>query len=274
MFLLYFGHVNFDTILRVSRLPGKGESTEVLNIFERIGGTAYNAYMGLRALGVPVHLFTVVGEDFSDKLEGWVIKGSRTPRCWIVSDGKEQSAFMYQGLWKNEEELHIDFDALGEYEYLHFSTGNPKFYLKVAREGKRKGAKIAFDPSQEIHYVYDRRMFRELLDLADLFFCNEREYEKAEEYASDILYSKIIVRTEGDRGASLYLPEEGWKHFPANKVDVVDTTGAGDSFRAGFYAALYHGYSIEDAVKCGNSIAAKVVSSTDTYYTGPWDGSC
>lgn len=270
-YLLYFGHVNIDTILRVRDLPERGESREVVEIKERTGGTAYNTYKSLRALGVPAHIFTVVGKDFREELEGIIIRGEITPRCWIVTDGREQTAFVYQGLWKKKDALNIPRERLRDYEILHFSTGNPHFYLKVAREAKKMGIKIGFDPSQEIHYIYNQEIFRELLELADYFFCNENEYEKAEKWADDILKKKTVIRTEGEDGASLYLPERGWSHYPAEEVRVEDTTGAGDSFRAGFYAALYRGKSLEECVKYGNKVAGKVVSSSISYYIGTWE---
>lgn len=270
-FILYFGHVNIDIILRVTKFPKRGESSEVIEVKERIGGTAYNAYKSLRALNVPTDIFTVVGEDFAEKLEGYIIRGEKTPRCWIATDGIEQMAFVYQGIWKHLDKLKFNLLDLEKYQYLHFSTGNPRFYISIAREGRRLGKEIAFDPSQEIHYIYDASLFKELLSLSSLFFCNEKEYEKAQQLAPDILKEKIIIRTEGERGASLHLPSKGWIHFPAYPVKVVDTTGAGDSFRAGFYAALYRGYSMEDAVKYGNLVASKVVSSENTYYQGRWE---
>ncbi len=269
--VLYFGHVNIDVLLRVSGIPSRGESTEVVKMSERIGGTAYNAYKGLKSLGVPVDIFTVVGQDFEEKLDGYVIRGERTPMCWIVTDGKEQTAFVYQGLWKNKQRLNLDLRVLENYSHIHFSTGNPHFYLRVALRARELGKIIAFDPSQEIHYIYSKDIFKRMLSLSNFFFCNEREYEKALEFAPELLKRKIVIRTEGARGASLYSPTKGWRYFPAYKVDVVETTGAGDSFRAGFYAALYHGYSIEDAIKAGNWVASRVVSSSSTYYTGRWE---
>jgi len=270
-FILYFGHVNIDIILRVTKLPGIGESTEVIEVKERIGGTAYNAYKSLKALNVPTDIFTVVGEDFTETLEGHIIRGEKTPRCWIANDGIEQMAFVYQGIWKHSDKLRFDLLNLEKYHYIHFSTGNPHFYISIAREARKLGKEIAFDPSQEIHYIYDASLFKELLSLSSMFFCNEKEYEKAQQLAFDILKEKIIIRTEGEKGASLYLPYKGWMHFPAYPSKVVDTTGAGDSFRAGFYAALYRGYAMEDAVKYGNLVASKVVSSENTYYQGRWE---
>ncbi len=270
-FVLYFGHVNLDIILRVTSLVDKGKSGEVLEMKERIGGTAYNAYRSLRALGVPAHIFTVVAHNFPEFLEGPVIRTRHTPQCWIITDGLEQTAYVYQGIWKHASELHIDMDTLTNYQWLHFSTGNPEFYLQVAQTAKDMDVKIGFDPSQEIHYIYSKELFRQLLSLSYIFFCNQTEYNQARKWAGDILEDKIIIRTEGARGASLYIPKHGWKRIGGYKVKVIDTTGAGDSFRAGFYAAVFRGYGLENAIKIGNLVASKVVSQETGYFTGNWE---
>ncbi len=269
-FLLYFGHVNTDIFLRVGDFGNVGESREVYSYFSRIGGTAYNAYRGLRALNVPSEIFSVVGPNFEEDIEGHLVRDERAPTCWIITNGQEQMAYVYQGLWNELHKMDIDL-PVEKYEYLHFSTGNPKFYVKIAREARDLGKKIAFDPSQEIHYVYTKELFEKMLGLSDIFFCNVQEYQRAREYAPSLLEEKIIVRTEGSRGASFYTPQNGWIHVSTSPARVVDTTGAGDTFRAGFYAALYRGHDILGAVKYGNLAARMVVESSKTYYDGTWE---
>ena len=268
-YILYFGHVNIDVMLKVQNFGNLGESREVLSYESRLGGTAYNAYKSLIALGVSAKIFSVIGPEIED-VDGYFVKDYKTPTCWLISDGKEQMAYIYQGKWKELGRMEIDV-PIQEFEWLHFSTGTPEFYIKVAKKAKELGRKISFDPSQEIHYIYDEKTFMEMVSLADLFFCNEKEYEKALNFGQDKLFEKIIIRTEGERGASIFIPNEGWEHIEAEKVDILDTTGAGDTFRAGFYAALYRGYDIKKAVKYGNLAAAKVVESKNSFYMGSWN---
>ncbi len=269
-YVLYFGHVNVDITLRVDEFSSQGESRKVKSYEEKMGGTAYNAYMSMKSLGVPVRIFSVVGPRADIGVDGYFVKGDKNPTCWIINSGEEQMAYVYQGLWEVLDSIDVSL-PLEDFSWLHFSTGNPRFYLKVAKKANALGKKISFDPSQEIHYVYTPEKFREMLELADIFFCNELEYQRAREYAEDALENKIIVRTEGARGASLHIPGRGWEHVDGENVNVVDTLGAGDTFRAGFYAALYRGYELLEAVKFGNLAASKVVESTDSYYRGTWD---
>ncbi len=267
MFILYFGHVNIDTVLNVRELTRRGESREVLRYEERVGGTAYNAYKSLINLGVPSKIFSVIGEDLNEKLDGYFVVGIKNPKCWIISAENEQKAYVYQGEWRYEKKLNIEYDELGNFQWLHLSTGNPRFYRKIAREGKKRGRKIGFDPSQEIHYLYDEKIFREIFSFADIFFCNQKEFNKAIEFVGDEIYNKRIIKTMGKEGVSLFLPEKGWKNFRAYPSRVVNTIGAGDSFRAGFYAGLYRNMSIEESVKLGIAVSSFVVESEESYYT-------
>lgn len=67
----------------------------------------------------------------------------------------------------------------------------------------------------------------------------------------------------------VYWRDEGghWKQRPANAAEVINTTGAGDAFNAGFLFALKQGVCVEEAITFANSLAAKIVGSTETLLT-------
>jgi sulfofructose kinase len=69
------------------------------------------------------------------------------------------------------------------------------------------------------------------------------------------LQGQIFVVTLGQRGA-LALDEDGFHHQPAYRVKAVDTTGAGDVFRAGFIYAFLGGKPVDDQLRYGNAAAA------------------
>ena len=70
---------------------------------------------------------------------------------------------------------------------------------------------------------------------------------------------KNVVVTLGGEGC-LFVSEEKEEFFPANKVKVVDTTAAGDSFTAGMALALSQGKTCEEAIAFGQRVSAIVVS--------------
>ena len=120
---------------------------------------------------------------------------------------------------------------------------------------------------------------RDFFQRFDCFICNEQEAgmlflddysAKTPEELKDILSEKVqrakipaMVVTMGAKGA-VYADLHGNKGIcPAKKVQVKDTTGAGDAFCAGVSAGLTYGKTLEEAVEIGTTLAASVIVSLD-----------
>ena len=120
---------------------------------------------------------------------------------------------------------------------------------------------------------------RDLLQQFDCVICNEQEAgilflddydDKTPEEMRDILAERIaaanipsMVVTMGAEGA-VYANLEGDKGLcPARKVQVKDTTGAGDSFCAGVAIGMTYGKTMAEAVEIGTTLAASVITSSE-----------
>ena len=120
---------------------------------------------------------------------------------------------------------------------------------------------------------------RDLLQQFDCVICNQQEagilflddYEdKTPEEMRDILAERIaaakipsMVVTMGGDGA-VYANLQGEKGIcPARKVQVKDTTGAGDSFFAGVAIGITYGKTMAEAVEIGTALAASVIISSE-----------
>ena len=120
---------------------------------------------------------------------------------------------------------------------------------------------------------------RDFLKNVECFVCNQQEAgilfmddysEKTPEEMQEILAKKIqgaqikkMIVTLGGQGA-VYADIDGNTGFvPARKVDVKDTTGAGDSFFAGVTIGLTYGKTIQEACEIGSTLAASVIVTSD-----------
>lgn len=263
-FLSVLGHSNIDVQLMVAAMPGGGRSSPVSDRRTVYGGTACNIARHAAGLGVPVRLWSRVGDDFPSEWKAALANdgvelahdvGGRTPTCFILTaaDG-EQAYCMDQGAM--QAPYDVPASVIDGVTWLHVGTGDPNSYAPLMKVARAAGIKVALDPGQEIHFAYDDRSFAKLLELADVLFLNEVEFAKACDFMSygDPLqfldHVDALVITRGADGADLY-EAAGHTHVASPSVAVVDPTGAGDALRAGWYSALYAGRTMVDALHVG-----------------------
>ncbi len=120
---------------------------------------------------------------------------------------------------------------------------------------------------------------RDFVQQFDCFICNQQEagqlfiedYEdKTPEELMPLLKEKVtranipsMVVTMGGQGA-VYVDHDGKAGFcPAKKVQVKDTTGAGDAFCAGVVSGLTYGKTLQEAVEIGTALSAAVITSSE-----------
>jgi len=278
-----FGHVVMDHIITLRRLPRPNTSIEILGRRRSFGGTAGNLTRASARLGVKTALASFVGEDFpSDYREALrkdgvdltdlrAIRGATTPTAWIFSDSAgNQMAIIDQGPMKEGVRLPILRHSVVDVELVHLGTGRPQYYARIARLAAERDRTIAFDPSQEIHYVYTPRLFRALLRHTTYFFGNEAEITQAKRFLRVtsteglLRFAPVVVVTLGSRGSVVHTRDGKIRIPRVRPTRVADVTGAGDAYRAGFYAGLSRGLDLRRCGILGSSVASFVVESQGT----------
>lgn len=112
--------------------------------------------------------------------------------------------------------------------------------------------------------------------MSDALFCNELEAATIQRYLGigDVLDAgpSLVVRTEGDSGSTARIEDEV-VHIPLVPARrAVDVTGAGDNYRAGFYAALYRGYDVPEALVLASAVASFAVEEVGALNNVPtWE---
>lgn len=277
-FVAICGHANIDVHLQVKELPKAEQSSPVLHRKTSWGGTGANIAHQAGGLGVPVRLWALVGDDFPAEwraaLAGVGVDASwletmperATPACFVLTDLLDRQAYCMDEGAMADMASHPPPTALAHGVapggWLHLATGDPLVYAVAADAARKAGLHVALDPGQEMRWRYDRRSFEGLLDLSHALFVNEEElrvagaflgYAAAEQFLDHV---DTVVVTRAAKGASLYRRKQKPVHLPAYPAKVVDPTGAGDALRAGWYAALHAGHSMETALRWGLAAAA------------------
>lgn len=106
-------------------------------------------------------------------------------------------------------------------------------------------------------------LVKEIFKLADVLLPNfnslKSMYESvdakiiAEEVSSE--FQAICVITKGEDGAYYCMPDASAKHYPTNKIEALDTVGAGDAFHGGLMYALADNCDVKDAIALGTQCA-------------------
>jgi adenosine kinase len=252
------------------------------------GGSAANTIVGLASLGARTafvgkvkddelgrtfaHDIRAVGVDFATPPAA---EGPSTARCYImVTPDGERTMNTYLGAAQDLHPNDVDADAIAAatITYLEGYLWDPKnakdAFLKAAKIAHGAGRLVALTLSDA--FCVDRYR-NEFISLArsgtvDILFANEAElkslYETADfDTALKVLRedARLAVVTRSEKGC-VVLTRDGVARVPASPVErVVDTTGAGDLFAAGFLFGLARGTDHETAGRIGALAAAEVI---------------
>jgi nucleoside kinase len=199
------------------------------------------------------------------------VRRSASPTCLIVEDGRGgQMTLIDQGPMGDESAAKLPERLLPSYPWVHLTTGDPEYQLRFLRAARLGGARVAADPAQEIHYRWKSRSLRELLTGSELFFGNEAETAAAVRLTRSgrvgnlTRLTPLVVVTRGRRGARAYTRSGTIDVAGRRPRPLLQVTGAGDSFRGGFYAAWLRGAPLTDALRDGVEAATSWIE-TATY---------
>ena len=279
-FLSVYGHVTIDQIISIGKFPAINESVDILNKKTTLGGTGTNIAVAAARLGTPTALCAFIGKDFPSKYEEEIrdsgvmidelikIDEHETSQALVINDSAlEQKVLFYQGPQGSASKFGIMLsDFAKRSSYVHFCTGEPEYYIDVMKEIPADGPKVSVDPAQEVYKMWDGDNLRRALVRADDLFCNLYESRVIERYlgVNDVmdLDVDLIVRTEGAEGSTAKINGERIR-IPVVKGNAfVDATGAGDTYRAGFYTGLYNGYDIRDSLVLASATSSFAVEKT------------
>ena len=286
-----YGHTAIDIIYNADEFPQPNSCVELKGREEHFGGTGANIARIASSLDVKVALASHVGDDFPksfmnalkksgvDTTDVVKVRGKRTSFIIMISDkNHSQIGFVDQGAVLEQERLPVRTHTVLSSKFVHIGTGRPSYSVKVAKLARKKKKTVGFDPAQELSYVYTPETFKAVLEHTDILFANSAELERARGYlnlkedAELLSYVKMIVNTRGGEGSRILTEDDEIIVGTIQPDNVVDTTGAGDGFRAGFYAGLSRSLSMEECAWFGAAVASFVVEGVGAQSTLPtWD---
>ena len=289
-FLSVYGHVTIDQIVSIQKFPDLNETVDIMDKKTSLGGTGSNIAIAAAKLGVPTALCAFVGTDFPGKyvqdmkdtgliLDEFVtVDEYETSQCTIMNDKDlRQKVIFYQGPQGYASKIGKELlSNASRSAWSHFCTGDPVYYLGLMEKLKGNGSKVAFDPAQETYRLWPAERLEKALPLADSVFCNDFEAKVIQERIGVQsvldLGKDLVVRTEGSEGSVARIGDETVRIPCIKGGKPVDATGCGDTYRAGFYAGLYRGYSVKESLILASAVASFTIEKVGALSNLPtWD---
>ena len=276
-----FGALNIDRLYRVNRIAREDEESYITDFKETPGGSAANTAVGLSRLGLKTGFIGKVSDDREGNLligdfkkEGVdtngiaVLRGGRSGVAAGFVDRKgERALYVDPGVNDSLQFVEIDVNYAQNTKFLHLTSfvGEKPFRAQKNLIKGLPDVRISFDPGE----LYTRKGLPSLWPIikrSAALFLNRNEMSiligKGYKEGAKILLKKgasIVAVKLGKKGC--YVTDSKESHMvEPYKVKVVDTTGAGDAFCAGFLYGLMKNKDLHECGRLGNLVASRCIT--------------
>jgi len=243
------------------------------------GGTGVNIAWNLNLLEEQPLLITTVGQDggeyrtlleerglnvdYVEKLED-----KMTATAIVATDSKERQITFFhpgadqQGSWPELQEGNEEL-ACGI-----VSPRDTQLMVKAAEYCTKNGTQYYFDPGQQLLALSNDELSR-LVRGSYGVIVNEYEWEllKDKIHCTEkniLTQAPLLIVTRGEHGVTFF-DESGARNVaPCSAERVINPTGAGDAFRAGFLSGIRRGWKTVDCVRLGAALGSFAVEETGT----------
>lgn len=284
--LLVFGDTAIDYFYEVDAFPKPNTAAEIRKSRRFYGGMGANTAVVAKALGLSVGLVSVIGtdaEDYMKYLSGMGIElhlkgvfGDTTKSMFFKNNG-DHISFFYKGVTEKLDELEpgetFEKELIKRASVIYLGRTYLNLQKKVVKSCRSK--LVVYNPG---YGVYDFKSipqtFKEVLARTNVLIVNQHELAHLKSLGfkiGSVNGPKTTIVTKGSKGCSVY-SKTMEVDIGCYKTSVVDASGAGDAFNAGFIAGHVRGLDVYESVKLGNAAASFIVEAWGCQTNLPtWD---
>lgn len=259
------GSVNLDLVASGAPLPQAGETVTGARFAQHPGGKGANQALAARRLGAAVHMIGCVGDDALAEAALALLRRDGVDVSNVMSElGTATGVALIAVAPDGENQITVASGAnsrVGPSDV----AGLPKCdviltQLEVPVTAVEAASRVAAETGalMAINLAPAMAVPPQLLNDADLLIVNQIEAD----FYGDALHQRggLVALTLGGDGAALFKMGKQIARAPAFEVEVVDTTGAGDTFCGALAVALAEGQEPEQALRFASAAAALAVT--------------
>ena len=285
------GSINMDLVFRTPRMPGVGETISGHEFVQIAGGKGANQAVAAARSGARTTMIACVGDDAygQQSLAGLKQDGIDTSHINIVAacatgvagifvdDFGRNSIVIAPGANAKLQPAHILPEVIRQAQLLICQCETPVATIQAAMQlAHQHGVQVVFNPAPAIALPDD------IFSLVDYLIVNETEagqlsgvtvtdLDTAKAASQALLKRGIrcVLLTLGEQGVCV-TTQSGFDHLSGLKVNVLDTTAAGDTFAGAFATAIGQGHTALDAAKEAQYSAALTVTKLGAQSSIPY----
>lgn len=281
MGLLVIGGISFDYIGSVDgRLREDSLTVPLESLARSHGGRGANFAVFARALDCNVRLVSAVGDDFKAssyhtelKQRGIDVEGlywnqsAETQHVFTFTSGDDSRVYVFRDR-RLESEIGFRRRAVQSAEGVRwdavYCTSEIPSVNAEALQASVNSLRV-FGPGPDLHR-YDTQCLRTCLDAADIVFVNLSEMQVLDSAVGGRVRSLLgkltaLVVTQGGGGSVVHCGAGSFHVPPSSASRVMDTTGAGDAYAAGFVVDYIAGRDLLQAARTGSAVASFAIEA-------------
>ncbi|MCJ7497716.1 MAG: PfkB family carbohydrate kinase [candidate division Zixibacteria bacterium] len=269
---LGLGICALDYLSILDPYPGLDEKIDVLASSVQGGGPVPTAMATLSKLGAKAAFAGKVGDDYEGKIIHSELAKFKVNPDYLIVDKKMKSLKAFIWVDKNSGKRTVALDRTKmspikpeelsflkkvSFRYLHLDGRDIETNIYLAKKAKKDGSEVVLDVGSLRENIENLFPYVDYLVVSKKFAYDYTKLKDLSQVCLELkkIGFKCVVITLSEKGC-LWTDSHKVNYFPGFKINVVDTTGAGDVFHGGFIFGLLRKWRMGNIIEFASACAA------------------
>lgn len=274
---------DFENHILKDKIHKLNVSFTIDELEKNLGGTAGNIAYNISLLNKKPEIFASIGKN-NKKYFDWLeqndiskdyihVSDKYTASAHITTDKKDnQITAFHPGALNDASKLSIK-DIEGDIDLFINSPNDAEAMLKYNKELSEESTEVVFDPGQQIT-TFNKQQLLQALESSDILVGNDYEISLIKDktnLSKQEINNKVnlLITTLGEKGSMIENDDDTIEVKPTKVQQVLDPTGAGDAYRAGFFVGYQAELGLKKCAQLGSTLASFAIENYGTQNHSP-----